>query len=163
MEGDSSLLNVLGWNHYEAQMELAPGDYDLRSVLSEDSKFGKAEMPPTVDSYDGKQLGISSIFVCKQFHDYRQTMVVPDPRHPSTLSDFVPLVSKGREFMPTGDTNFRKKDIFFVYYEVYEPLLASAPATTVQTRLRIINTSTAKSGRTPAGKVPRPGWSRTVR
>lgn len=135
-----------GWNHYEAQMELPPGDYNLRSVLSEDGKFGKAEMPLTIDSYDGQQLGISSIFVCKQFHDHRQTMVVPDPRRPSTLSDFVPLVSKGKEFTPTGDTNFRKKDIFFVYYEVYEPLLASAPAATVQTRLRIINATTGQVG-----------------
>ena len=136
----------VSWNHYEAQMELPSGDYDLRSVLSEDSKFGKAEIPLTVDRYDGQQLGISSIFVCKQFHDHRQTMVVPDPSRPSTLSDFVPLISKGREFTPTGDTNFRKKDIFFVYYEVYEPLLASAPATTVQTRLRIINVSTGQVG-----------------
>jgi hypothetical protein len=145
-EGDSSFLNVLGWNHYEAQMELLPGDYDLRSVLSEDSKFGKAEMPLTVDSYDSKQLGISSIFVCKQFHDHRETTVVPDPKRPSTLSDFIPLVSKGREFTPTGDTNFRKKEIFFVYYEVYEPLLASVPATAVQTRLRIINAKTGRVG-----------------
>jgi hypothetical protein len=144
-EGDSPILNMF-WNHYEAQMELPPGDYDLRAVLSADRKLGKAEMPLTVDSYDGQQLGISSIFVCKQFHDHRQTMVVPDLSRPSTLSDFVPLVSKGREFTPTGDTNFRKKDIFFVYYEVYEPLLASAPATTVQTRLRIINTSTGQVG-----------------
>jgi hypothetical protein len=143
--GDSSVLNMF-WNHHEAQMELPPGDYDLRSVVSEDRKWGKAEMSLTVESYDSKQLGISSIFVCKQFHDHRQTMVVPDPRRPSTLSDFVPLVSKGREFTPTGDTNFRKKEIFFVYYEVYEPLLASAPATTVQTRLRIINTTTGQVG-----------------
>jgi hypothetical protein len=143
---DTEELTNISWNHYEAQMELPPGDYELRSVLSADRKFGKAEMPLTVDSYDGQQLGISSIFVCKQFHDHRQTMVVPDPRRPSTLSDFVPLVSRGREFTPTGDTNFRKKDIFFVYYEVYEPLLASAPATTVQTRLRIINASTGQVG-----------------
>jgi hypothetical protein len=143
--GDSSVLNMF-WNHYEAQMELPPGNYDLRSVVSEDRKWGKAEMPLTIASYDSKQLGISSIFVCKQFHDHRQTMVVPDPSRPSTLSDFVPLVSRGREFTPTGDTNFRKKEIFFVYYEVYEPLLASAPATTVQTRLRIINASTGQVG-----------------
>jgi hypothetical protein len=143
---DTEEMTNISWNHYEAQMELPPGDYDLRSVLSADNKFGKGGMPLTVDSYDGEQLGISSIFVCKQFHDHRQTMVVPDPSRPSTLSDFVPLVSKGREFTPTGDTNFRKKDIFFVYYEVYEPLLASAPATTVQTRLRIINTSTGQVG-----------------
>jgi hypothetical protein len=142
---DTEEMTNISWNHYEAQMELPPGDYDLRSVLSADRKFGKAEMPLTVDSYDGQQLGISSIFVCKQFHDHRQTMVVPDPK-PSTLSNFVPLVSKGREFTPTGDTNFRKKDIFFVYYEVYEPLFASAPATTVRTRLRIINAGTGQVG-----------------
>lgn len=131
-------------NHHEAQMELLPGDYDLRVVLSDGSKFGGAEVPLTVESYDGKTLGMSSMFICKQFHDHSQTEVSSDPSRPSTLIDFVPLVSKGMEFTPTADTTFRKKNLLFVYYEIYEPLLATIPATTVQTRLRIINTKTSQ-------------------
>jgi hypothetical protein len=129
-------------NHHEAQMELPPGDYDLRVVVSDGSKFGRAQLPLTVDSYDGKQLAISSIALCKQFHDLSKTL--PDPGYEATLSGFVPLVSKGLKFTPAGDTSFRKNDSLFAYYEVYEPLLAGMPGTAVQTRLRVINTETGE-------------------
>jgi hypothetical protein len=142
--GYYSFSRLLMPNHHEAQMELLPGDYNLRIVLSDGTKFGRAEMPITVDSYDGKQLGVSSIAICKQFHDHKETMDNLDQSRPSTLSDFVPLISKGMEFTPAADTNFRKKGTLFAYYEVYEPLLASASATAVQTRVRIINATTGE-------------------
>lgn len=145
--GVSSSFHVFIPNHHEGQMELPPGDYELRIVLGDGSKFGRAEVPLTVDSYDGKRLGISSIFVCAQFHDHKQTMLNTADGRPSTLSDFIPLVSKGMEFTPAADTSFTKDylhgaGLLFAYYEIYEPLLTSAPETTVRTRMRIINTTT---------------------
>ena len=158
-----ALIRALMPNHHEAQMVLHPGDYDLRVVLSDGSTFGRVQVPLTVDSYDGQQLAVSSIALCKQFHDRRQTLLDPGlyrswawfykaetppstlsliDTPPSTLSDFVPLVSKGLEFTPAGDTSFGKDDSLFAYYEVYESLLAGMPGTAVQTRLRIINTET---------------------
>jgi hypothetical protein len=143
---DVDFLKPLIANHHEAQMELPPGDYNLRVVVSDGTKFGRAQMPLTVDAYDGKALGISSLVLCKQFHDPRQTS--PSKQSvPSTLPDFVPLVSKGMEFTPAADTSFTKDylhsaGLLFAYYEIYEPLLASAPGTTVQTRMRIINIKT---------------------
>jgi len=151
-DGLSDISNDVDWarvfipNHHEAQMEVPPGDYDVRLVVSDGTKLGRAQIPLTVDAYDGKELGLSSLVLCKQFHDHRQTLP-SDQNLPSTLSDFVPLVSKGMEFTPAGDTNFakdypHKARLLFAYYEVYEPLLTSAPWTTVQTRMRIINTTT---------------------
>ncbi len=92
---------------------------------------------------------------CKQLHDHSQALLDPgverswawfsqDETPPSTLSDFVPLVSKGMEFTPSGDTSFKKDDSLFAYYEVYEPLLAGLPAPQVQMRMKIINTQTGE-------------------
>ena len=127
-------------NHHETQTAISPGAYVLRVVLGDGGKFGKAGMTLTVPPLGDMQLGISSIFVCRQFHDPKDDGLSIS----SALTDFVPLVSKGREFTPTGDTTFRKKDIFFAYFEVYEPSLTSDPTTRVQTRLRIINTATGQ-------------------
>jgi len=153
-----ALIRALMPNHHEAQMELPPGDYDPRVVVSDGSKFGRAQMPLTVDSYDGKQLGISSIALCKQFHDLSKTL--PDPGLESTLSGFVPLVSKGLKFTPAGDTSFRKNDSLFAYYEVYEPLLAGTPGTAVQTRVRIINTETGEM-KEDSGSLSAASWMQT--
>lgn len=143
--GDTSLARLFTWNHHEAEMELSPGDYELHTIVSADGKFGKAESHLIVPPFDREQIDLSSVFICRQFHKYSDSEAPPDPNHPSTLRDFTPLVSKGREFTPTADTAFQQKDIFFAYYEVYDPLLAATATTAVQTRLRIINTATNKA------------------
>jgi hypothetical protein len=134
-------------DHHESQMKLAPGEYDLRVILSDGREFGRVEIQLAVDSYDGKQLGVSSIFLCDQFHQQSTTPHGKPEAPPSTLSDFVPLVSKGLEFTPAGHRSFTKDYLLkahflFAYYEIYEPLLSALPTTAVQTRMRIINTTT---------------------
>jgi hypothetical protein len=49
----------------------------------------------------------------------------------------VPLVSKNIEVTPSGDTRVKKGQLLIPYFEIYEPLLASAPATAVQAHFRI--------------------------
>lgn len=142
-------------NHHETQLEVVAGRYQIRVVLNAGTKFGRAEIPLTVDAYDGKQLGISSIALCKQYGDPRQNLAgnaaenavseaLPANGVPtSTLSQFTHLISKGVAFTPAGDTSFRRNELLFAYYEVYEPLLATAQAMRVQVRLRIVTSNGA--------------------
>lgn len=137
-------------NHHETQMKLAPGRYEIRVVLNSGTEFGRAELPLTVDAYDDKQLGISSIALCKQFNDPRESL--DDTQHErgfwqsekplSTLSHFVFLISRGNAFTPAGDTRFKQGETLFAYYEVYEPLLVSAQTTQVYVRVRIFDNQT---------------------
>jgi hypothetical protein len=137
--------------------------------LDAEVKFGRAEIPLTVEAYDRKQLGISSIAVCKQFDNPRQNLAETAAAPPvsasavpfSTLSHFTPLVSRGDAYTPTGDTTFKKNELLFAYYEVYEPLLASPQTTQVRLRLKIIDSETgavkADTGLQSAAEWMRPG------
>ena len=102
---------------YETQIDLPPGDYDLKLVLTDGAKFGRVEMPLKVDNYDRNNLGISGVVLCKRF---RQSVDGP-PLAPQ----YVPLVSKGIEFTVAGDTRFQKGEPLIAYFEVYEPQLAT--------------------------------------
>ena len=126
---------------YETQFDLSPGEYDLRLVVSDGKKFGRVELPLTLDGYSGKELGVSAIALCKQFREHMQPAQFPSP---TMLLDFVPLISKGVEFTPAGDTRFKKSEPLFAYFEVYEPLLAGAQTAIVQTRLKITNIRTGE-------------------
>jgi hypothetical protein len=110
-------------------------------VLSDTEKFGTAEAPLHIDNYDWKALALSSVMLCKRFRDARVAAV---ERAAANLApQHVPLVSKNVEVTPEGDTHFKKGQVLIPYFEIYEPLLTSAPATTVQAHFRIIET---KSG-----------------
>jgi predicted phage tail protein len=99
-------------------------------------------MPLNIDSYDGKQLAISSVILCKRFRD--ATVAAQEATAVNLAPRYVPLVSKGVQFTPTGDTTFRKGEPSFAYFEVYEPLLTGTPAATVQTQLRITDVKTGQ-------------------
>ncbi len=135
-------------NRYETQIDLPPGEYKLVVVLSDGSKFGRVEAPLTVESYDRKQLGISSVELCKRFHE--AVMISPETAAIIPAPDLVPLVSKGVEFSPASDTRFKRRTAFnkgealFAYFELYEPLLVTQPAATVQSQLKITNVKTGE-------------------
>lgn len=127
---------------YETQIDLPPGEYNLRLILSDGSKFGRAEVPLNIETYDGNHLAISSLVLCKRF---RNAAVAAQEAAAVTLApQYVPLVSKGVQFTPTGDTTFRKGEPLFAYFEVYEPLLTATPAATVQTRLKLTDAKTGE-------------------
>lgn len=142
---------------YESQVDLSPGDYDLRVVLSDEKKFGRADIPLSVESADKKQLDLSSVALCKRFHK------VDPPSYTEGLlpSKFVPLVSKGVEFTPTADNVFKRRDPLFAYFEVYQPLPTSGAAATVHFQLRITNVQTGEvkidSGPRPASEFVQAG------
>ncbi len=127
---------------YETQIELPPGAYDFRAVLSDGEKFGRAQAPLLIDSYDGKTLALSSVILCKRFRDAHVAEV--EGAAANFAPQYVPLVSKGIRVTPTGDTRFTPGEPLIPYFEIYEPLLVEAPATTVQAHIRILDATTGQ-------------------
>jgi len=140
---------------YETQIDLPPGDYELRVILSDGKKFGRVDIPLSIESDDKKQLDLSSVALCKRYHR------VDPPLYTDGIlpSKFVPLVSKGIEFTPAADTTFKKRDPLFAYFEVYAPELRAAPPAAgaapanVRFHLRIANLAT---GNLQIDSGPRP-------
>ena len=128
---------------YETQLELPPGEYDLRMALSDGQKFGRAETHLTIDKYDGRDLGLSSVMLCKRFRDAHVAAVE------SATADFapqyVPMVSKGIQVTPAGDTDFKTGEPLIPYFEIYAPQIGVEPAPAIQAHLRILD---AKTGET---------------
>jgi hypothetical protein len=119
---------------YDGQMDLPPGEYKLAIAYTHGRDFGIAEVPLTVDNYDGSQFAISSIALSKRV---RKTGAVP------AAMDFVPLVAGDYEFTPAGDTVFRKGDSLMAYFELYEPALEHPQQTLhVKYTMRIRNEQT---------------------
>jgi len=148
-------------NRYETQVTLPPGRYDLRVVLGDGNRFGRAEIPFTVDALDAKELAISAVSLCKQIDDVSAS----SSGRASTLAgawtaklsgNYAPLVSDDIEFKPTGDTRFKKDDTLYTYFEVYEPLLAAEPSPTVDFRVRIVDLKTGevRSDSPPVSAAP---------
>jgi hypothetical protein len=130
-------------SRYEVQLDLpAGGEYELRVVLSDGAKFGRAGTSLTIDSYDGKQLAISSVVLAKRFRD--AGAAAQEAAAANLAPRYVPLVSKGVQVTPAADTHFKRGEHLISYFEVYEPLFSEQPKTQVQAQMRIVD---AKSGK----------------
>ena len=121
---------------------MLPGEYDLVVVLSDGAKFGRVQAPLDIEYYNQKQIGVSSIALCKRFEDAASAL--KEAKAADLAPAYVPLLSKGVKFTPVGNTRFRNGESLFAYFEVYEPLLSSQPTTTVQTRLKITDVKTGE-------------------
>lgn len=125
---------------YETQMDLAPGNYSLEVVLNDEWNFGRAEMPLAIEAYDGKQLELSSVALCKSLRS--AAVAAKEAAQANFAPQYVPLVSKDILYAPVGDTSFAKGEALFAYFEVYEPQLIENPATPVSVHLRVLDSST---------------------
>jgi hypothetical protein len=144
-------------NHYETQVGLAPGDYDLRVVLDYGGDLRSVRVPISVAGFDGKHLALSGVALCKRFHphaEHRQPEGWP-AMHAMPI-ELVPLVSKGIEFTPTGESQFKKKDPMSAYFEVYEPRLRESGSSSVYFQMRV---SDAKTGEVKIDSGLRPADS----
>jgi hypothetical protein len=124
---------------YETQLELPRGEYDLRTVLSDGTDFGVAQVPLSVNSYDEKQLALSEIAICGRLRQVSRELKKDTAKPRGT---YVPLVSNGLEITPTANSRFKRGATLGVYFEVYEPQLAGPPPTTVEAHLRIVDLRT---------------------
>jgi hypothetical protein len=127
---------------YETQIDVAPGDYDLQVVLSDELNFGRVETPVSIDPYNGKELALSSIALCKRLRDV--AVAAKEDVAANFAPRYVPLVSKGIEFTPAGDTSFNKGEALYAYFEVYEPALSEHPDTSVAVEMRVVDPGTDK-------------------
>ncbi len=147
-------------NRYDAQVELPPGKYKLRVALGDGKRFGRADIPLDVESYDKKELAISPVSVCKRISDVSGNSPHRTPTLPGAWKElpgnYVPLVSNETEFKPTGNTRFKAGETLYVYFEIYEPLRDGAPQTTVDFQMRIVDVQTRelKSDSTPISASP---------
>ncbi len=124
---------------YKTQIDLPPGDYELKLVVTDGERFGRAEVPLRVDSYDRDALAISAIVLCKRYH-----MVSDEPREAARAPQYVPLVSGGIELTPTGDTHFLKSDRLMSYFEIREPFLGGTAAVNVRFQARVRDAKTGE-------------------
>jgi hypothetical protein len=170
---NSTLCGEFVPNHYETQLRLVPGDYDIRVVISFNGRLYGAAAAILVERYDHQAIATSGIALCKRFHP----MVSPAPLDHTSLFmsemsknlppaaqmpfELVPLVSKGIEFTPTSEARFEPKEALVAYFEVYEPRLAGAGAVKVQLQMRITDVKTGElktdTGLRPADSFIQPG------
>ena len=126
----------------DAQMDLGPGDYDLRVVVSDgDKEFGRARVPLHVDSIDGQQLATSDAVLSSFPRDSSKVWddaaaVSPAPLVPA------PLISKNVQFLPDTETRISRHMRLPLYFEIYEPLL-NQQTTEVYIHLKVIELKTA--------------------
>lgn len=125
---------------YETQVDLPPGNYNLEVVLNDEWNFGRAEVSLAIEGYDGKQLELSSVALCKSLRS--AAVAAKEAAQANFAPQYVPLVSKDILYTPVGDTSFAKGEPLFAYFEVYEPRLIENPATPVSVHLRILESST---------------------
>lgn len=136
-------------NRYETQLTLPPGEYELRIALGDGTRFGRAEIPFTVDSYHKSELAISRVSLCKQITDVaanssRSQFKLTGAWGQQLTGDYKPLVSRDVEFEPTGNTRFKKGGTLYTYFEVYEPEVEGQSPATAQIQMRIFDSRTGE-------------------
>ena len=124
--------------HYENQFDIASGKYTFKLVFSEGGdNFGKLEAPLEIDTFAPSQFAISGLALSKEYHrtaDGGADLVL------ALLEDKKRLVADGLQVVPIGNATFSKSDLAILYFELYEPSLASAdpknpPAIGIQMRV----------------------------
>ncbi len=150
---------------YDTQVELPPGDYRLRVVVSDGKNFGTAEVPIQVERFGADRLSMSDLVVTDVFREASQVLI-DVARNNSTALMPAPLISNDVQFFPTflhaSPTSLRSvpstrrlpwalgaaetgsfsshRDVS-LYFEVYEPLLDNQE-TAVYFELRVTDRNT---------------------
>ena len=78
------------WTHYEIQLNLPAGAYNLQVVLGDGTRFGHAEIPLTVDGYDRNELIISGVSLCKRISDVAANSSLDTPNLPGAWGPKLP-------------------------------------------------------------------------
>jgi len=113
---------VLVESRFDTQVELRPGDYELRVVVSDGKNFGRARVPLRVQPLQGGALAISDLVISSFLRD--SSWVLRDAAAVSPASVVpTPLVSKKVQFFPAIDASVPHRNPLSLYFEIYEPLL----------------------------------------
>ncbi len=110
--------------HYENQFDIASGAYTLKIVFSAGGDgFGKLESPLVVGAFQTTEFNISGVALSKESRPTTDLRLDVDAL---LLDDQTPLVANGKRIIPFGSSRFKKTDPAGFYFEIYEPLLATA-------------------------------------
>ncbi len=110
-------------SRFDTQIELSPGDYEVRVVVSDGKKsFGQARLPVQVNGFDGQQLAISDLALSSIQRDASWVVRAAATLTPASVVP-TPLMSKSFQFIPDIDTHLRQNTPVALYLEIYEPLL----------------------------------------
>jgi len=149
--------------HYLNQFKIGAGKYNFRVAFSSESSgpqgFGKVEMPLVVEPWNGQTPGASGLALSRDAHEVADLAAGLDA---SLLEGQRALIAKGTEVVPTGDSRFHAGEPAFVYFEAYEPRLATATAATpIGVRIRVLDRATGQqrvdTGVKTVGSFERPG------
>jgi len=126
--------------YYDGQFDIASGEYTLKAAFSSGgASFGKVEIPLTIDPYDSKQFGLSSLALSKDLH---RAADVGSDLDAVLLEGRTPLVAQGYQFMPAAAYRFKTTDRAALYAEVYEPHAADKTPPIVGIQLRVLDRKT---------------------
>jgi hypothetical protein len=123
---------------YTRQFDLPAGDYSLKLVLDNDGKFGRVEMPIRVPAFDPARLWISSVFLCRRFHQPTQDELEKLP------PQYTPLISEGTEFEPAGDTRFTQEERLQLWFQIYAPPRSVSMTDSIHYEIKLVNLQTGK-------------------
>jgi hypothetical protein len=129
--------------HYENQFDIASGAYTLKIVFSAGGDgFGKLEMPLVVGDYKANEFNMSGVALSKESVPATDLRLDLDAL---LIDDQTPLIANGKRIVPFGSNQFKKTDPAGFYFEIYEPLLATAApenATEVGVQIRTLDRKT---------------------
>jgi hypothetical protein len=125
---------------FDTQVQLPPGDYDLRLAVQDEKSLGTARLPLHIPSFDNKDINISDIVPAGIARDSSWVLaeaisVSPFPIIPT------PLVSKSLQFFPGPDPTLRRGTPLTLYFEVYDSVAqAQAPSLFCDVRITDLKT-----------------------
>jgi len=129
--------------HYDSQFDIASGQYALKAAFgSGGSNFGKVEVPLTIDPYDSKQFGLSSLALSKELHRVSE---VSSDLDAVLLEGRTPLIAQGFQFTPAAVYRFKKDDRAALYAEIYEPHTTDKTPPVVGVQLRVLDRKTQEA------------------
>ena len=85
--------------------------------------FGKLESPLVVGTYQTNEFNVSGVALSKESRPTTDLRLDVDAL---LLDDQTPLIANGKRIIPFGSSRFKKTDPAGFYFEIYEPLLATA-------------------------------------
>ncbi|HUO30957.1 MAG TPA: VWA domain-containing protein [Bryobacteraceae bacterium] len=125
--------------HYDSQFDIASGQYTLKAAFGVGNDFSKVEMPLTIEPYDTKQFGLSSIALSKDLH--RVTDIASD-LDAVLLEGRTPLIAQGFQITPAGSYKFKTSDNTVLYAEIYEPHIGDKTPPMVGVEIRVFDRKT---------------------
>ena len=125
---------------YQNSFQIAPGKYTMKVVLSGGGeKFGKYEMPLSIEPFDGASLHISGVVLSDRL---QPVSAITAGIEEQLLEERTPLVSRGVQVTPSPSHHFTKTEKVGMYVEVYEPLLSAPKPPRVGITFRIYDKKT---------------------